>query len=415
MAEYKFEAVTLNVYGKSAEKYGITWQTDEENTPAVQYTEESDPEFLRAVTVKAKTSESLGCIKNSAVLENLEKGKYYLWRVGDGENFSETFRFKTLSPKKDVGFYYFADTQDVQNHGTWWKAAWEDAIERYPDPDFYIHGGDIVHMSGIREFWQRMTDNNREYMTSYPAVPASGNHDWWECYLDGYRNTFEKHFTLDLPPQDTTYGVYYSLDIGDVHITVMNPGSDVNTVDGFPTEQLRWIMNDVRSTDKKWKIVMSHIPFYSPGKYGCRPDWNTPALTLRKNLAELFAKEGVDLILSGHDHIYSLSYPVIGDGKVQSDCKTVIEKIDGIDAPVFIKPKGPLNLLPGCAGNQFREVDWAFTPEYGEFLFDKIPMRAGAVGYSAIKINGDTLTAVYRMISADNKELLAERAFGIRK
>ncbi len=417
MGKFTPEAITLSVYNKAADRYGAAWQTDGTGSPVLQYTDADDPGFERAVTVTAHTSESTGTVKNSAVMETIKDSRY-LWRVGDSETgeFSETFSFKTLGDKGDLGFYYMADTQDVVNHGTFWHKAFEDARKRYPECDLLVHGGDMVHMSGMRDMWQKMLDTNRDFMTAYPMVPSAGNHDCWECYLEGYHNTFEKHFTLDLTPQDTTYGVYYSCDIGDVHFIVMNYGEPVEyTEDGEPTAQLRWLLDDLSSTDKKWKIVICHNPLFSPGKYGCRPDRNDLALRLRKNGAELFAKEGVDLILSGHDHVYSASYPITGENEVQSDCPFVTETVDGTDAHIFVNPKGPVNFLPGCAGNQDRGIDEACTPEYGKYLFDMLPMVWCCTAYSYITVKGDTLLVHYRMISTETGETKAHRVFGVRK
>ncbi len=417
MKNYEPEAVTLSVYNREANKYGVAWQTDEAGSPQVQYTTPDDTDFRKAVTVKGRCSESIGCIKNSAVLENLEKGKTYLWRVGDEKlGMSEIFSFTTLSHKKDLSFCYVADTQDVDNHGTFWKAATDDAMRRYPRCDLLVHGGDMVHMSGMRDMWQKMLDCNRECMTSYPMIPSAGNHDWWECYLEGYTSTFQKHFEIELPPQDTSYGIFFSTDVGDVHFTVLNSAEYVGmTEDGRPSPQLEWIMSDLRSADKKWKIVISHNPLFSPGKYGCRYERNTLALNLRAQLADLFRECGVDLILSGHDHVFSYTYPITGENTVQRDCPAVHKTEDGADGIFFVKPKGPVNFLPGCAGNQNRGVDEAFTPEYGEYLCDKLPMKWGYTAYSYITVKDDTLTVRYRMISAETGETEDHRVFGIIK
>ena len=316
-----------------------------------------------------------------------------------------------------MGFFYFADTQDVVNNGTYWKRAFLDAKEKYPGVAFCVHGGDIVHMSGMKNMWREMLDNVRDYVTALPMIPAAGNHDWWDCYLEGYTGTFEKHFTLSYPAQNIKYGVYYSTDVGDIHFTVLNSANPIvqKDEDGKESEQMKWLLSDLEKTDKKWKIVVLHNPLYSPGKYGCKPGTNYLALQLRENLNSVFAKYGVDMILSGHDHIYSRSYPINENGEPETDYSYTVENVDGVMAKIALTPGYPVNFLPGCAGNQNRLTDEAFTEEYGAFLEEKADMEWECVGYSYFSLKENTLTVSYRMISVKTGECKIHRVFGIRK
>jgi Calcineurin-like phosphoesterase len=52
-----------------------------------------------------------------------------------------------------------------------------------------------------------------------------------------------------------------------------------------------------------WTIVAFHHPVFSPGDHGSTPgfaDW----------MPKLFARKGVDLVVNGHDHLYSVTRPV---------------------------------------------------------------------------------------------------------
>jgi hypothetical protein len=65
---------------------------------------------------------------------------------------------------------------------------------------------------------------------------------------------------------------------------------------------------------ERWTVVAFHHPVYSPGPHGSTPGFS-PALP------RLFSRRGVDLVLNGHDHLYSASrsfggtrYVVTGGG-----------------------------------------------------------------------------------------------------
>ena len=54
----------------------------------------------------------------------------------------------------------------------------------------------------------------------------------------------------------------------------------------------------------RWTVVSFHHPVYSPGTgHGSTPGF-------RPDLPRLFRRRGVDLVLSGHDHIYAVTKPL---------------------------------------------------------------------------------------------------------
>jgi len=81
----------------------------------------------------------------------------------------------------------------------------------------------------------------------------------------------------------------------------------------------RWLRKQTRAeAGDHWTIVLFHHPVYSGGTHGSTPGF---ASTLRP----LFERRGVDLVLNGHDHLYSVTrelkgirYAVTGGGGARS-------------------------------------------------------------------------------------------------
>jgi 3',5'-cyclic AMP phosphodiesterase CpdA len=79
--------------------------------------------------------------------------------------------------------------------------------------------------------------------------------------------------------------------------------------------QLAWIDNVLRNSKEAWKIAYFHHPLYSDGgRHGS-------AVDLRVRLEPMFVRYGVNVVYSGHDHIYErvkpqkgISYFVSGAG-----------------------------------------------------------------------------------------------------
>lgn len=71
-------------------------------------------------------------------------------------------------------------------------------------------------------------------------------------------------------------------------------------------EQIKWLEKELPSSDSDWKIAFFHHPLYSSGeKHGAD-------LELRKQLEPLFLANGVDLVLTGHEHFYERLKPQQG-------------------------------------------------------------------------------------------------------
>ncbi len=76
---------------------------------------------------------------------------------------------------------------------------------------------------------------------------------------------------------------------------------DSNYMD--PT-QLKWIGDQLQASKAKWKIAYFHHPLYNFGKH------HGPDLDLRAQLAPLFQKFGVNVVFSGHEHVYERIKPI---------------------------------------------------------------------------------------------------------
>ena len=76
--------------------------------------------------------------------------------------------------------------------------------------------------------------------------------------------------------------------------------------DYMDPKQLQWLDTELKNARDDWKIVYFHHPLYSSGgRHGSEVD-------LRVTLEPLFVKYGVNVVYSGHDHIYERIKPQKG-------------------------------------------------------------------------------------------------------
>jgi len=92
---------------------------------------------------------------------------------------------------------------------------------------------------------------------------------------------------------------YYAYSKGNVRFIVL----DSNYMD---SPQLEWLQHELSSATSPWKIVYFHHPLYSNGRF------HGPDTDLRSVVEPLFEKYGVNVVLSGHDHVYERILPQHG-------------------------------------------------------------------------------------------------------
>jgi hypothetical protein len=71
-------------------------------------------------------------------------------------------------------------------------------------------------------------------------------------------------------------------------------------------EQFSWLEGQLRNSNSAWKICYFHHPLYSDGKF------HGPDRDLRTRLTPLFQKYGVNVVFSGHEHVYERLKPENG-------------------------------------------------------------------------------------------------------
>lgn len=92
---------------------------------------------------------------------------------------------------------------------------------------------------------------------------------------------------------------YYSFKKGNVRLFAL----DSNYMD---PDQLTWLTNQLQNSTDEWKIAFFHHPLYSSAAA------HGSSLELRGILEPLFEKYGVQVVFSGHDHVYERITPQNG-------------------------------------------------------------------------------------------------------
>ena len=290
-------------------------------------------------------------------MENLNENTSYLYRVGTSGNWSAWYEFKTCATDQTIQFIYLGDTQRS------WTGSWprvlQAAINAMPFPDFILHAGDIVQNPDDDAEWSAFSKTASPVHSRIPLITVPGNHEYVKDEngkKSGITRQWSRHFSFPANGLEDLTDRNYFIDYSNLKIILMDSNTKLK-------EQGDWLDSLLEQNTTRWVIVIFHHPVYSAAKDRFNEGvqkWWLPVLE----------KHNVDLVLQGHDHIYSRK-------------KSVNESATA--GPVYITSVSGEKMYP--PGDQDK--------------FDVL--IADTQCYQTIEIENDKLE--YRAFSADGKQI----------
>lgn len=175
-------------------------------------------------------------------------------------------------------------------------------------PALVLNTGDLVATGSEESAWQKYFEITAGLGAIAPIVPALGNHDAGRGGAGS-----PKAWRLFAMSQANPNGHYTSFDWGGAHFVIL----DTNRVD---RAQIAWLERDLAAArGRKVRAIFAfcHDSPWSHGPHG-------GSRVVQQRLAPLLAAARVDVLFSGHDHLYErgiastprgpLSYVVAGGG-----------------------------------------------------------------------------------------------------
>ena len=107
---------------------------------------------------------------------------------------------------------------------------------------------------------------------------------------------------------------YYAFDYANVHIVGLDTQLAMRDTDSRAA-MLQWLKDDLMANTQAWTIVIFHHPPYTKGSHdsdNALGAIDQPIFAVREEFTPVFDQYGVDLVYSGHSHIYERSYYIKG-------------------------------------------------------------------------------------------------------
>ena len=267
------------------------------------------------------------------VVTGLEACTEYSYVVGDG--FNECCgTFKTALEQGDetvFTFAYLADTQ-VSNADNAEALGATLAKVNEMNPDFVYLAGDITDRATNEAQWEWLFNNSGAFPTGGQDMFANsliavtqGNHDNNEMY---------QHINA---PEEAGK-IVYSFDYGTMKFISLNLEAAKSDANARAQQEayLREAVADAKA-NSQWTVVGFHKSLYTGASHIVDSD----ITAARKFWAPIFAELDIDMVLQGHDHVYSRGF-VTEEGANANPDKD--------ENGVIIQPDAPLYMVGGHAG-----------------------------------------------------------------
>ena len=300
------DRIVLSWTGEPHSTQSVTWRTD--TTVSKAFAEialtEDGPKFPDKADRIDATTESLAtdlgsAHYHSATFQDLAPKTKYVYRVGDGTNWSEWSHFRTAAREPEpFTFVYFGDAQnDIKSH---WSRVVREAYSDAPRAAFMLHAGDLINRANRDAEWGEWFYASSFIHRTIPCVATPGNHEY-EKIENEAGETVSRHLSRHWRPtfafpENGPAGLeesVYVMDYQGTRIVSLNSNEQHE-------KQVPWLREVLSKNPRKWTILAFHHPIYSSKEGRDNPE-------LRAAWQPVFDQFQVDLVLQGHDHTYARS------------------------------------------------------------------------------------------------------------
>ena len=217
--------------------------------------------------------------------------------------------------------------------------------------------GDNAYYQGTRDEYERCygpTCGRHKARTR----PIPGNHEYETPGASGYFSYFGEAAAPAAPG-------YYSYDLGAWHIVALNSNIPIDAA----SLQLAWLRDDLAIHRSSCALAYVHHPLFSSGRNG-------PSQQVRA-LWDVLHAAGVEVVVSGHDHIYERFAPLDPSGRPDAvgGIRQFVAGTGGAHlypVPVSRPPSEAVASVWGVLKLTLRSLDyeWEFVPVAGQSFRD---------------------------------------------
>eukprot|EP01133_Synstelium_polycarpum_P012931 gene12931-15198_t len=376
---------------------GACGDKEGEITSPLKTTEEADKMHLSVGT--SRTYHPYQAYIHSVVLTSLLRSHKYCYCVGGHTIHTDNDYATSWSAWREIDTVptadqpvVFAAFADSGTYGNVFQVM--EALHADTDITMVVHAGDLSY--GLNESTWDLFGNIIEPLASVrPYMVIPGNWDVKPAAVQAFTQRYPMPLAYPLPTTKleqldssaasassvplfktvTQYNLFYSFDYSHVYMIMLSSYDPYDE----SSVQYQWLVKQLKFADSNrhiypWIVVCAHSPMYSSSTGHGGSD-----LAFREKIEPLLEKYSVNLVISGHDHGYERSYPVINDRVLNSDRAS------------YNSDDGTIHILAGTGGADadpwLDQPDWSLTRE-SSAGYTKIRAHLHSLEVTFVRING---------------------------
>ena len=261
-----------------------------------------------------------------ASVSGLKADTQYVWRVGTAGAWSETCSFRTLPSGEGLRFVALGDAQigtngDEVSDG----AAWQDTLDAAAavSPAFVLHMGDEVESFGSGA--ATLPQSEREYeqffgaraLRGVPFAGVIGNHEVSKSNWSEHHNFPNLSGNGASSSAGAQSGDYWFV-AGNVQFFVLNSNVKDDGVHAAFLAEAAEAGREAYGDRIVWRVAAMHHSLFRGStlyeQYG-----EEDIAQRRQSLSAAFTAQDIDLVLTGHEHIYTRAHMMRGTQPVPAE------------------------------------------------------------------------------------------------
>lgn len=338
-----YEKVALTP-GKNATQLNFAWYSRTQEIPKVRLVNRTGITVNKTFSgtqdkENAITLEGVTYYPNKVTITGLKENTTYYYQYSCNGIWSDIYTYETKSTDS-FELLYVGDPQIgastgqeattdntftnpkeyfARNDAYNWEKTLQSAFSAHPNVSFMLSAGDQIN-----EYVKDATDEKaaiqqqKEYagflnpsiLRSLPIATTIGNHD---ARTINYKNHFNNPNVYTEEVGASIAGNDYYFSYGNALFIVINTNNyNCQTHKNFIQKAIQ------DNPDVTWRVLMFHQDIYGSGY----DHSDTDGMILRTQLTPVIDEADIDVVLQGHDHTFSRTFQLKGDGKQHTAFKT---------------------------------------------------------------------------------------------
>jgi 3',5'-cyclic AMP phosphodiesterase CpdA len=356
------QTVTRHPYLQTVTPSGITirWRTDQPTTSRVRF-------GTNLYNLNQQVTDATSTTDHVVTLTGLLSATKYYYSVGSSAGdlmVSSDQYFQTSPVTGSVGpvrIWALGDFGAGTSNQQMVLQQYQQ-VEYSRPADIWLWLGDNAYNQGFDDQYQQYVFNTYTSILKHlPSWPTPGNHE----YIGVHTNFNIDYYKIITVPQQGEAGGLpsgskqnYSFNYANIHfVSLDSEGDDGTRVYDPAGRQAQWLQKDLAANKLPWVIVFFHHPPYTKGSHDS--DTAGDLTLIRQQLLPILEQYQVDLVLSGHSHVYERSFLMKGHygqsytfDSQQHAVSTSNARYDGSpnSCPIVNKQSGIIYVVNGSGG-----------------------------------------------------------------